>query len=172
MVGSVVLSRNTIIGDSDDLVLGTFGNLSPLPTSTSYSRREILPLPIATSGRFHLFVITDVNDEVYELPNNQSNIGSPANSVDVSTRPYSDLIVEGVSVPNAGQAGDEIEVSWTVANQGLSVTDTTSWTDLIYITPDPTLATGLRLIGTATHAVRWRWAIDTCSDQRFVFLGM
>ncbi len=148
----IVLSRNSTLGDGDDLVLGQFAHSGAMPSGTSYERREVIPLPIATNGRFTLFVHTDADNEVYELSGDQSNVGSPNHPVDVTTRPYADLVVDDVSVPAIGRAGEVIEVAWTVRNQGIAVTETSSWTDNIYISNDPTGASGYRYVGGISHA--------------------
>ncbi len=148
----VILSRNGILGDADDIVLGNFAHSGAMPSGSFYERTEVIPLPIATNGRFTLFVSTDIADEVFEVPGNQSNTGSPSHPVDVTTKPFADLVVESVQAPALAQAGGVIDLAWTVRNQGIGITDTSTWNDNIYITSDPTGSSGFRYIGTAQHA--------------------
>ena len=147
----VILSRNTTLGDSDDLVLGNFVHSGAMPTGSTYDRREIIPLAARTSGRFNLFVQTDASDVVFELPGNQPNQASPSNVVDITPTPYADLIVDSVTTSGTPKSGQPLSVSWTVSNRGIATTDTSTWTDFIYVSSDATGATGLRLIGTSTH---------------------
>ena len=94
----LVLSRDEILGDADDIVLGEFVHDGAVPEGSSYTRTEIIQLANRTSGRFTLYVQTDVNDVVFELQADASNVGTPANPVDVTQTPYSDLIVDEVTV--------------------------------------------------------------------------
>src|SRR5205085_7219719 len=63
-----------------------------------------------------------------------------------------DLRVNAVTNPATGNAGQPINVSWTVANQGAGATAQTKWTDRIYLTPTQTFdsATAL-LVGSFDH---------------------
>ncbi len=150
----VILSNDDILGDADDIVLGSYPHFGFTPVDAEYSRTEIIQLANRTNGRFTLFVQTDANDDVFELADDASNVGSPAHFVDVSQTPFSDLVVDSVSTAGDPTSGQPIEVTWTVRNnddRGIATTDRDSWTDYIYISPDPTGATGLKLIGSSTH---------------------
>ncbi|NEQ69480.1 MAG: hypothetical protein F6K21_29110, partial [Symploca sp. SIO2D2] len=65
-----------------------------------------------------------------------------------------DLIVSSVTVPDFSFSGEEIEVEWTVVNQGgFAVWEGTQrWTDYIYISPDPVFdASRATLVGSRVH---------------------
>jgi len=99
----VVLSRDQVLGNADDLVLGEFEHTGGLPVGVSYPRTETFPLPPATGARFFLFVKTDATNVVYEHTDAASNVGTPGHPVDVVRKPYSDLVVDEVTVDATGQ---------------------------------------------------------------------
>ncbi|MCA9191785.1 MAG: hypothetical protein KDB03_08485 [Planctomycetales bacterium] len=147
----VVLSGDDVFGNSDDRQIGIFEHFGSMPSGTSYDRTEIIQLPARTSGRFTLFVQTDSTDQVYELPGHQPNVMAAGHPVDITATPYADLVVSNVAATGTPLSGQPIDVQWTVSNQGIATTNTSTWTDYIYISKDPTGATGLRLIGSNVH---------------------
>jgi parallel beta-helix repeat protein len=147
----VVLSRNGVLGDSDDLVVGQFTHDGAMPAGSAYERTQIVPLAARTNGRFTLFVQTDSHDEVFEPSGHQSNQNQPSHFVDITPTPYADLVVEAVTTSGTPLSGQPLSVSWTVANRGIATTDSSSWTDFLYVSSDPTGATGMRFIGQSTH---------------------
>ena len=148
----IYLSSDEIFGDSDDLLIGEYDHVGSVPSGLSYTRTEILPLPARTSGRFTLYVQTDANDVVYELPGDASNIASPENQVDITPAPYSDLFVDVVTVNDPGTltSGGQVELTWEVGNRGIATTNRDTWTDYIYVSSRDD-GGGLRLIGASTH---------------------
>src|SRR5262249_60326426 len=72
---------------------------------------------------------------------------SPAPTPVVSA--LSDLHVVSVSVPPSGLSGEKVVISWTVENLDHPVwSGTTSWTDEVYISADPTFIPGrAKLLG-------------------------
>jgi subtilase family serine protease len=93
-----------------------------MPAGTSYDRTEIIQLPNRTSGRFTLFVQTDSTDQVYELAGHQVNHNAVAHPVDVTPTPYADLVVESVTTAGTPLSGQSIDVTWKIANRGISTT--------------------------------------------------
>jgi hypothetical protein len=49
---------------------------------------------------------------------------------DVMRIPYADLIVQSVSAAPQGSSGQPLEISWTVKNQGIGLTNTSQWSDI------------------------------------------
>ncbi|MEM9826972.1 MAG: CARDB domain-containing protein, partial [Planctomycetota bacterium] len=146
----VVLSRDDVLGNADDMMLGNFPHDGGAPAGSQYSRTEVFPLPARTNGRFHLFVQTDVDDVVFEVDGHASNLTSRI--VDISTTPFSDLVVDSVSVAGTARSGQNIDVTWSVRNnadRAIGITDRDSWTDFIYVSDDPTGQSNLRLVGSS-----------------------
>ncbi len=146
-----MLSRNAILGDGDDLTVGQFVHNGAMPAGTNYQRSEIIPLAARTSGRFTLFVQTDSLDEVFEVSGHATNQASPNHVVDITPTPYADLVVDSVTTTGNPISGQSLSITWSISNQGIGTTDTSVWTDYIYVSSDPSGANGLRLIGTSTH---------------------
>ena len=147
----VVLSQDETLGNRDDIVLGDFTHIGQVPVGSSYDRTEIIPLANATNGRFFVFVETNANNEVFELEDNEINVGSPDHPVDVAVQPYSDLRVESVTTEGFPTSGETISVTWSIANRGIATTNTDTWLDRIFISSDPTGRTGLREIGSTVR---------------------
>jgi hypothetical protein len=147
----VVLSPDETLGNSDDWVLGQFEHVGLMPQGQFYERTEIIPLPARTQGHFRLFVATDVTDLVYEHMDAGPNVAMPGHPVDIATKPFADLVVDDVTADANGISGQPVSVTWMISNVGPGATDRTKWTDAIYLSADPSGATGMRRIGTFTH---------------------
>ena len=134
---SVVLSRNEIAGDFDDIVIGRFTRDSSLAAGGSYSRIETMFAPAAISGRFNVFVIADADRLVFENNLKANNAGSSGTPLDLMPIPYADLKLVDVTVPASAQSGNLLEVMWTVRNEGIGRTDRTSWSDQVTVARNP-----------------------------------
>ena len=67
--------------------------------------------------------------------------------------PYADLVVDSVQAGNAcGINGQPLQVTWSVSNIGLGITNSSEWHDRVYLTSDPSGQTGLREIDSFSHA--------------------
>ncbi|MDL2275738.1 Ig-like domain-containing protein, partial [Desulfosarcina sp. OttesenSCG-928-G10] len=130
----VVLSTDAQVGNSDDILLGTFRHDGALEPEESYTRSAAVTLPAGLDGNFQIFVVTDTTNTVYEFLREHNNT-SAASPITISS---SDLVVTTVSVPEAAQFGSMVDVSWTVANTG-SASTAGSWVDRVYLSSDDTL---------------------------------
>ncbi|MCR5864424.1 pre-peptidase C-terminal domain-containing protein [Aquincola sp. J276] len=133
---TVVLSTNTVFGDADDILLGSFRHEGGLAQGGVYSRTETMFAPPGRSGRFHVLVKTDAENQVFEHGGEADNTDSPAAPLDLMTRPYADLEMGGVSAQANAQSGGTVAVTWTVTNRGIGRTDTDRWTDEVVLTSD------------------------------------
>ncbi|MCC6234076.1 MAG: hypothetical protein IT580_15635, partial [Verrucomicrobiales bacterium] len=89
-----------------------------------------------------------------QKPNTAPDVLVSTQVVEVIRGPYADLVVQGVTAPPTATNNQEITVSWTVRNQGIALTSTEAWTDRVYLTTDPTGATGRTLLGAFGRAGR------------------
>ncbi|WP_053540396.1 ELWxxDGT repeat protein [Anabaena sp. WA102] len=130
----VILSKDAQIGNSDDLVLGSFSRGEILAPNQSYTRSELVTLPIDAIAGYQVFVVTDAGNSVYEATqeNNNSSTGQPL----TVTRETADLQVTEVSSPSSGQSGQALTVNWTVKNFGSSTTNSNYWYDGVYLSTD------------------------------------
>ena len=147
----VVLSTNSTYGDGDDIVIGDFVHSGGLAAGKSYTQTQTIALPAGTTGHFILFVKTDALGAVYQYNNTHPTVASPSNYVDVIPEPYAALNVTGVTTASAAISGQAVNLGYSVTNNGIGATDEAQWNDTVYISPDPTGATGLQQIDQFTH---------------------
>ena len=148
----IVLSASGVLGASDNIDLGDFtapnGPNDPLSAGASYSRQEIVNLPITLSGNYTVFVVTDSDDTVPEA--SFANNASAGQAFSVSQQ-LADLQVASISAPTSGTAGSPITVQWTVDNAGDGETDATYWYDDVYLSSTPTITGSSTLVGQVKH---------------------
>ena len=89
-------------------------------------RARLFLLPPDFEGSYHLFVEADAGDVV--LPKRpQGSVRTwprAPNLFDVTPTPYAALVVSAVTAPATGSSGQPLQISWTVTNQGIGVTNT------------------------------------------------
>ncbi|RMG35700.1 MAG: LEPR-XLL domain-containing protein, partial [Gammaproteobacteria bacterium] len=136
-VDRLFVSRDQIIGDSDDIELGRFTHTGGLAVGESYSRTESIYMPPAMNGRFTLYVTTDAGAEVFENELEANNTRALDGFFDVVPIPYADLVVTDMSAPANAQSGQPVTLHWSVKNQGIGLTNTSRWDDVIYLADNP-----------------------------------
>src|SRR6185503_5633095 len=136
----VILSRNTFLGDGDDVLLGTVRHTGQLATNANYTQTSSFTLPSLIEGNFSVFVRADNDSEVLE-PDTRANNTSSARPITLST-PYADLLVEAVGAPTAAQGGDTFDITWRVRNTGTMATNAVLWNDRIVLSTDQTFSAG------------------------------
>ncbi|MDH5639643.1 MAG: putative Ig domain-containing protein, partial [Nitrospira sp.] len=155
---SVYLSLDNVI-TPDDLLIGTFDNVSALKPSAEsewesvYSRTTpSVPVPIRYRGNVYLLVKPDSGNQVEEFPNEGNNLY--AQPLYVEPFKLADLVTGNVVAPDQVLPGTQVEVRYRVENRGSNVTNVTAWTDTIWLTVDktrPFAGKGDMLLGTVTH---------------------
>jgi hypothetical protein len=143
--GSVATWTDSVIAAPDTdpshgTVLATFIHQGLLQAGENYVRSETFLLPPAFSGHYHLFVQTDATKAVFENGSEANNAAEAANAFDVTPIPYADLVVSSLTAPSTGSSSHNLDISWTVTNQAphaIGTTNTTSWTDSVYLASDP-----------------------------------
>lgn len=135
----IVMSRiSTYIEDSTILV-GTYkhDNLSLDPGDTIRKSVEF-KIPHGYSGAsWYFYVITDVDDQVYEKYGENNNISSASDEASMTLGPWADLTVFTINTPDTVTQGDLIPLSFTVINQGTKAATGHTWRDKVYISTDP-----------------------------------
>jgi hypothetical protein len=151
----LVVSENNIYGDFDDVELARFDrNNGLLFSGGTYTRTEDVLIPFTLAGNYHLFAVTDANNNVYEATN-EGNNNSVALPINIS-RQTPDLEINSFNVGSSASgfgaaqaiAGALIPVSWKVKNVGDGVTNVDYWYDEVFLSTDDTLNFGDTLIGT------------------------
>ena len=140
-IDSVYLSTDATF-DASDFLLGneSHGEVT-LPSGQSYSVTRSYQLPVGIAGTYYLLVVTDSGNSIFELPDEQDNVGATA-AINVSLTPPSDLVVQNLLVNGASVSGGALSVSFAVTNEGATQTEISQWTDGIYLSTTPTLDSG------------------------------
>ncbi|MCM0593810.1 MAG: CARDB domain-containing protein [Gloeotrichia echinulata DEX184] len=137
-VDRVYVSTDTVIGNGDDVLLSTFTRNGLLNVGGSYSRSELVGIPFNLVGNYQLFVVTDSNNNVYEVAGETNNSSTPKQIA--ITRQTPDLqVVEVSGNSQTGLAAEPVTVNWTVKNFGSGQTNVSFWYDAIYLSSDQNL---------------------------------
>ena len=130
----IVASADPILGNGDDVTLGTVSRHGSLAVGQSYQRQEVVAIPFSFQGDYNLYVVTDSGHQVYEELGFDNNV-SEVLPLSVS-RLTSDLQVKELSAPVTGASGELFPVSWTVTNAGLGDTNSNRWHDEVFLSTD------------------------------------
>ena len=147
---AIVASRDGVFGNGDDVVLARFQHDGVLDAGESYTRTETFYLPAAFEGRFTLFVRTDADGEVFENGLKDDNTLAKAAPFDVMRIPYADLVIDALSPQGGAMSGRPLNVEWVVRNQGIGLTSTDNWTDVLSLSPNAD-GSGAVLLGRFNH---------------------
>jgi len=144
------LSTNLIFDPVEDIRLGEFMRPVELDSLQSYTQTNAFPLPARIEGDYHLFMVCDSRDQLYEYQGEENNVLriEPALTI---TDPVADLIAVGLNAPTNAFAGQSLSLSWHVTNAGVVAADA-PWTDAIYLSTNATFDPGTDLH--LTSAVR------------------
>ncbi|MFN3151569.1 CARDB domain-containing protein [Bremerella sp.] len=136
--------------DPGDYRLGTSRNPSYLQDGDSYRASLTATLPRGIDGDYYVIVLADVFNRVWEYGSENDNENS-STSFEVQLTPPPDLQVTSVQAPTSAFSGQEVQVSWTVSNEGANATNQSRWRDRVYISSDSTLSSDDVLLTTVTH---------------------
>ncbi|HEY4634688.1 MAG TPA: CARDB domain-containing protein, partial [Candidatus Limnocylindrales bacterium] len=150
-VDAVVASTDAIAGNGDDQVLATFPHAGALDVGQAYTESRSLLLPPAFQGRFTLFVRTDATGVVFEHGSEANNAAAAPDVFDVMRIPFADLTVSSVTAAPTGGSGRPLSIAWTAANQGIGATNTSAWTDSVFLASDPAGASLVATLGVFEH---------------------
>lgn len=137
----VYLSQDQTLNTETDTLLASVFRNSSLGPGLTYNAAANVTLPSCISGTYYLFVLSDSRRQIFEFDpkqNAENNNTSQPREIAVSNA-APDLFVTSVSSPTTGNAGQPVNVSWTIANQGAGSTVRTQWTDRIYLSPTQVL---------------------------------
>ena len=121
--------------------------ISGLEVGDSYNQSVSVELPELVDGDYEIYVVTDMEQSIFEAPGGLSNEAIAAPSL-VVTHP--DLTPTIVSSPDSGATGQAVEVVWTTTNIGTGATQS-GWTDSIYLSSDGTFDESDRLLAEFVH---------------------
>ncbi|NEQ97090.1 MAG: hypothetical protein F6K30_10255 [Cyanothece sp. SIO2G6] len=155
-VDRIWASEDAVLGNADDYILSTYTHTDGLDALERYTRTETLTFGPGFSDDLQIWVETGVALEgeatLFENGATRNNIKAADHRTHIMPIPYADLVVDGITVDSEPNSGQLASVSWTVANNGIGITNTSSWQDSVYLTTDPAGQTGRLLLGQFNHA--------------------
>jgi len=135
------LSQDQVLDGSDLYVDAQWaGNQTPLAAGASYTVVDrLITIPAVMPGTWYLLVGTDnyFNNPIFSAQGETDE----TNNVGVSgpiTIGAPDLIVPSVTAPAIAVVDSQVQVSWTVTNQG-TVEAPADWADYLYLSQDQVL---------------------------------
>ena len=157
---AVYLSADDTFSANNDVLLGTFPYSAggSLAANDPYQRTQTVDIARGIEGTFYLFVVTDVADTLYEHNaegNNAAMAAEPIGILDLAP----DLDVTSFVASATGIAGEPIDLTWQVQNNGTEET-TSSWWDRIYLSQDDTLEIGVDTLLNSAPVDRSQDALD------------
>ncbi len=154
--GTVSTWEDAVIASPDDnpadgKTLAEFTHTGLLSVNGSYTQSQTFFLPPKFEGQYHLFVEADAGDVVFENGLRSVSTAEAPNLFDVAPIPYAELEVSAVTIPAAAASGQPMQMSYTVTNQGIGPTNTSSWNDTVLLTSDPAGTDVVANLGTFEH---------------------
>ncbi|MHC4996528.1 MAG: CARDB domain-containing protein, partial [Planctomycetota bacterium] len=147
-VDRVYLSSDDQFGG--DTLLGSFNRSGVLEAGGSYAANQTFTLDRnLPAGDYHVFVVTDANNDLNEPAAEDNNTGRSLAPISVFLSPIPDLTVTDIDFPATANIDQTITVDWTVQNAGGADANNT-WTDRVYLSTDGQVA-GATLLGTLDH---------------------
>ncbi len=125
----IYLSTKTVLDGSATLLARVpVGNNSPLAAGAGYTHTAQVTLPsVDPAGTYYILV--RVNDQGSQLEISLNNNVAASAPIAVSG---ADLAVSSVIAPAGGVAGQSVNLSWTVTNNG-TIPASQNWTDGVYL---------------------------------------
>ncbi len=134
---ALYLSPTATLDTSTARLLGQFYNVQALARDGEYTQEKDARLPDDVAGTHYLFVVTDVDNRVFEQVF-ETNNQSAARPIEVAASPTPDLVPARVDAPALATAGDAIPVSWSVRNAGAARAGAGAWRDSLFLSASPT----------------------------------
>jgi subtilase family serine protease len=131
----VYLSSDDNFDPASDIELGILSHTDSLLPGASYSASESFVPRQDVEGSYYVYVATDVRRQVYEHDKEDNNIRSAPLKIRINGV-RTDLEMTSLIIPDAGDAGNAIQIEWTVLNKGIHATLPSSWEDAIYLSGD------------------------------------
>ncbi len=115
-VDRVYLSVN---GTSNTLLLGEITHLDPLSPGDATTLRIDATLPLELSGDWHIAVVTDASNQIWERQQNEGTANRTTQPISITLKESADLQVTNLALPTDAQPGQSITAQWTVTNLGV-----------------------------------------------------
>ena len=136
----IYLSTDTQFDASEDRLLAEFDHSGVLTPGAEYARSESVALPDDLEGTFHVIVVADNRDNLYEHQAEDNNALAADQPIVIEDF-APDLAGQDLTAPATGIAGQAIDLDWLVANAGTAAA-ASPWQDAVYLSEDASLDTG------------------------------
>src|SRR5262249_53079180 len=113
-------------------------NSPALDAGASYPGQLTATVPRGISGKYYIYVVADSFGNVYQVGQRdfRQHLGSTSLDVNYAEPAFQ---ISNVSAPASVQAGEHIQVGWTVTNVGSRATREFFWPDRVFLSRDPSL---------------------------------
>jgi subtilase family serine protease len=148
----IYYSTDPVFKQNEWAELNAFTHEGVLAPNGSYHVVQSVVLPNGIEGRFYFYVQGDCNNDVFERSTPEERVLRSATPVTVALSPWPDLHMTSVKVPSMAEAGREISLSWTVANNGIAATPNVGWSDQVYASPDSIYGGNAIQLGDVPHS--------------------
>src|SRR5262249_36495075 len=138
----------------NDIQLGSLGHTGPLLVGQSYQATATVNLSYRLTGAFYVIVCADAGNNVVEGTHEANNCAASGAVLQVTQSPLPDLRVTALNTPPSGYSGQSVNVTWTVSNTGDGPTESSFWSDYIYLSKDQVLDTTDPQAGYRQHTGR------------------
>jgi subtilase family serine protease len=146
----IYLSRDNILSPAYDIELGNIIHKQPLKAGEKYTSAHYFVIQQDLGGTYNILVQTDAQNQVYENNHEDNNIMQAQTDI-LLVGVYVDLIASDLQFDQHPWAGQSIEVSWSVTNEGFDSTHVSSWEDIIYFSNDTTPDINDTVLGVYQH---------------------
>lgn len=134
---AIYLSADQLLDANDIPVQSFISGSTSLAVNGEYSATKSVSFPSAPAGAHYLLIVTDDDQDVRESTETNNVFSLPI------TLSGPDLVMVSATTPASAIAGDDISVTFTVANQGTEATPSTPyihrWYDYVYFSTDNVL---------------------------------
>ncbi|MDH6084190.1 CARDB domain-containing protein, partial [Umezakia ovalisporum] len=140
---AVYLSLDPTVSNND-IELGSFFRSGALGLQESYTATKTFNVPTNLDGNYYVLVKTDRDNHVIEgiFENNNlkssdassSGGGTGIEVLPITPIPTPDLTVQSVDAPTQGIAGQPLNLTWTVVNNGANTG--ANWYDTVHLSRD------------------------------------
>lgn len=135
-IDAVYLSTEAAFNPLQAIYLGYIENEKPMLKQDTMLRQLLVSLPLDACGNYYVYVMTDIEDQVYEGLAENNNVARSAEMLKVTLAPAADLQVTKMLIPDSISAGGEYNINYNVINKGDTATHSSSWWDFIYLSQD------------------------------------
>ncbi|MBL0061277.1 MAG: pre-peptidase C-terminal domain-containing protein [bacterium] len=131
----IEISKSSVYYPDSVISMGQFVRSGILESETSYTQQFSLALPNGIEGVYYIYATTDILNEVFEHTSENNNRTRSTGTINVALTPWPDLVISELAAPATATAGQTINVSWSVENNGIAPAVANAHGDQIVLLP-------------------------------------